>query len=97
FSRDWSSDVCSSDLSLLTRPVENHVDDRLAGLRVVNFENLRGNFDEIGVEPAFVPLGKNRRELFRAHSETVAQHTINFGDHLHEIGRASCRDREYSS
>ena len=43
--------------------VENHIDQRLAGVGIDFAENLRRDFDQITVELALVPFRENFREF----------------------------------
>src|SRR5690606_40207104 len=88
FSRDWSSDVCSSDLESV-EPLEGelasfYVDPDLA----VAGANLA---DLPFPEGSAVTMIVRGRELLAPRGNTV----ILPGDH--EIGRASCRERVKSS
>src|SRR5206468_7588834 len=82
--RDWSSDVCSSDLKLRKKYSGAHLflligDDNLAGLpNWRGFEDLRHIVTFIVLQRAFTPV---------AHEYLSVDRRI-------EIGRASCRERE---
>src|SRR5690606_40664667 len=84
FSRDWSSDVCSSDLK--PRPAL----DRLYRLRLRALSDLcrddRGNARDGGLLPG---RGRDPCDPGRCHHPHREAHE--------EIGRASCREREYMS
>src|SRR5690606_41187287 len=90
FSRDWSSDVCSSDLSLLdqAKAIANDAGDKAL---VEERRNLGVQFNEVMRQIQTVAadtsyLGVNL-------IQRSAPSDIN-GD---EIGRASCRERVYVS
>src|SRR5207302_3308659 len=83
FSRDWSSDVCSSDLLLLIAEEREGADQ--AGFR-------RGVTEIIGqhqqVQLAKPQVGRAVLMLLKV----AAEHGIHLPPEL-EIGRASCRER----
>src|SRR5699024_11831567 len=82
--RDWSSDVCSSDLDALVRLVQDW------SLRYPLAQG-QGNFGSPGNDPAAAPrytetkLATIAMEMLR----DIDQETVDFA----EIGRASCRER----
>src|SRR5690606_40040763 len=90
FSRDWSSDVCSSDLKL-TRP-------GFKGISLPYYYPWTGNLLTEYVANDAAELGV---EMTRVEFVTEANGSINFAayDELvdraasREIGRASCRER----
>src|SRR5690606_40554637 len=92
FSRDWSSDVCSSDLDVLAArpvlvgapavlPVAGLVPARVA---VVDqrVDVAVGDGEHAAAAPAVAPVGTALR------NELLAPER--------QIGRASCREREYA-
>src|SRR5690606_40196918 len=85
FSRDWSSDVCSSDLDAPGR----QVDDALETNRILGLENKA----QIGyhVLDFFAVVEPNSADNLVRHTETD-KHFFNCPG-LGEIGRASCRER----
>src|SRR5690606_39831086 len=91
FSRDWSSDVCSSDL------VVARLDD---GTGDAEF-----NADDPDAEKwKKIALGESRYDKFYYEdtpvAHKVAQHfgdSAKFDEAPYEIGRASCREREAST
>src|SRR5690606_39887294 len=78
FSRDWSSDVCSSDLGLtLDQP-------HLSALSLERLVNLVTR--DINLAGLVVVVTEHRE------SALIVRRTVNGGVHI-EIGRASCRER----
>src|SRR5262249_34362005 len=71
-------DTCS----FLTRFVEDHIHERLAGFGIHFSKDLRCDFNEITLELAFVPLFENICKLRRIHSQDVFQNRIGFTDQL---------------
>ncbi len=69
--------------ALLAGLVEDHVDHRATGNRVLGGQHLCRNLDEVGFEAALVPLGKDVGNLRRAHLQAVAKDAVDLGDHLH--------------
>src|SRR5690606_39299647 len=86
FSRDWSSDVCSSDLfAAYTEAVTARLADRVAYWCPVNEPNVHAlSGHALGVH------APDERLLFGA---LAVVHHLLLG---HEIGRASCRERGWS-
>src|SRR5690606_40681162 len=88
FSRDWSSDVCSSDLGVVSEELELAPDhrDRRAELvsRVVDEATLRGKRLLEPVEHLVEGPGEATDLVVTFHWYPLAQ-----------IGRASCREREW--
>src|SRR5690625_7838049 len=82
--RDWSSDVCSSDLGLV-----------LANEEVVN---MMDTSLEVGSSP-IIPVGMKKNGGFNAYSKVADEETFQIlQSHIRkliEIGRASCRERVY--
>src|SRR5690606_40951078 len=83
FSRDWSSDVCSSDLEL---PVHGH--HHTITLRVLLFLDVHGEVD--GAHDAVTKLLMDQR----FHGIAVNAHYLvkAVDQRVLEIGRASCRE-----
>src|SRR5699024_11995166 len=89
--RDWSSDVCSSDLMLANITREKQLRDAVMGY---NDECRWGQIDLAGqrVEPSF------REEFMLAHDKWGDEIQIADSEIVMvkvEIGRASCREREW--
>ena len=63
--------------------VEHHIDQRLAGARIFDGENLRGDLDQIRLEGSVVPVVEDPRKFVGAEAEGAVQHVISFGDELH--------------
>src|SRR3546814_4126882 len=90
---DWSSDVCSSDLTGVRRPLV-----RLEGRELAVEAQQCRRHQWLAGEEAGVVQQEARREIVRA-----VRHEVVAGDDLHdvagiepgamEIGRASCRER----
>src|SRR5207247_7300073 len=80
--RDWSSDVCSSDLEELVRV---HLPDPEPEFLVVGAEVHLVGARELGrhAEAPRLLAGERRRKIGER------------DDAVREIGRASCREREY--
>src|SRR3546814_1587232 len=80
---DWSSDVCSSDLLLVLdrRPlgVTGHGSDHLVEEQLVE----PGVGAELGME------GRHEHRALAAQDGPP----VDLGEHIDEIGRASCRER----
>src|SRR5690606_41033980 len=83
FSRDWSSDVCSSDLNVKVRVKADGT-----GVDLANVKMSINPFDEIAVEEAIRLKEKGLVEEIVVVSIGVKQ--------SQEIGRASRRERETS-
>src|SRR5690606_40689483 len=83
FSRDWSSDVCSSDLELKSR--FNHTRTLLNNL--LDWTLLQ--MDKLNLQPTRIDLHKlveeNIQLLSSVPNKQIALHN--------QIGRASCRER----
>src|SRR5690606_40689089 len=86
FSRDWSSDVCSSDLSLLVTQERKRKADLLAYLNEVDRRKL---YAKEGYSSLFRYLTEKHR-----YSESSALKRIQAARLASQIGRASCRERE---
>src|SRR5690606_40822090 len=93
FSRDWSSDVCSSDLAtaaLLVEVVRADYREQLPESETV-FELLKDFFDLTSEETKLL-MEEARAEA--DHAASLQGFTRRLHEHLSiEIGRASCRDR----
>src|SRR5690606_40730968 len=95
FSRDWSSDVCSSDLS---------AEERVGGI-VVRASGPKAPLQQRRLEAiALIPLRQVRRFHNAVHAKDSQQRVYNFIVCVFieafwiirvEIGRASCREREW--
>ena len=66
----------------MSRGIEDKVDNVITILILVA-EYVTGNFDKIGVELAFVPLGKAIVHLLIGHTEPFLHHLIGLAYHLH--------------
>src|SRR5690606_40359034 len=91
FSRDWSSDVCSSDLYEL--PAVAHDLERIHAVELVPFKAaIEAEVDMIMTAhvqfPALEPDGKPATISYRVLTELLREE-LGFN----EIGRASCRER----
>src|SRR5690606_39596229 len=92
FSRDWSSDVCSSDLKAFQPPVQ--------AIEISSYERMdlrvEGRYDGAFI---FTDFGPDRRRLRNQDvRQPIAQRFAHQALALRidvEIGRASCRDRRY--
>ncbi|QTK78616.1 hypothetical protein AT6N2_C0760 [Agrobacterium tumefaciens] len=69
--------------ALLAGLVEDQIDHRLTGDRIGGAQNLLGDFDQVGIQTALVPLAKDISDFGGTHLQTVTQDAIDFGDHLH--------------
>ena len=69
--------------ALLAGGIENHIDNRRAGFGIIGGQHGGGDFDEIGIEPALVPFGEDLADGLGLHAQPIAQHAIDFGNHLH--------------
>src|SRR5690606_40159045 len=86
FSRDWSSDVCSSDLSREA----DHVEGFAKECAVVTHYRLKNSPDGNGV--VVDPAARLEEELIvRPTSETIIWSTYKNWIQSYQIGRASCR------
>src|SRR5690606_40152968 len=88
FSRDWSSDVCSSDLDSVQRqrpwPQQILIGLRLVGQMIFNAFRAREmseSLSQLAFHDALTGLGNRRLLRDRLDQELV------------QIGRASCRER----
>src|SRR5690606_39964890 len=96
FSRDWSSDVCSSDLFWLAlREQRNAYFERPGMLWRLSVPSVT---PPLGVGEQLIEWGGAQRWLHAADAspqfaQTVRDATVAAG----EIGRASCRERLYIS
>src|SRR5690606_40102993 len=89
FSRDWSSDVCSSDLEERELLLQELVESRLGGIGAVDhIDDQHVPFLPVAVaapDPLLDPLGVPRQVVV---DEEVAELEVQ----PLEIGRASCRE-----
>src|SRR5690606_40474077 len=92
FSRDWSSDVCSSDLFKILQAVmqvNTYQKQRLLHKMEAFFDTLKGK--TIGVWGlAFKP---NTDDIREAPALELIDALLSAGAQVKEIGRASCRER----
>src|SRR5690606_41058837 len=82
FSRDWSSDVCSSDL-----------DKNMPGCAMAM---ARLDRPSVFVYGGTIQMGKNRRDVVSVF-EAVGAHSAGKLSDIEQIGRASCRESGQSS
>src|SRR5690606_39796949 len=90
FSRDWSSDVCSSDLYPHLALISDGVKRHLMRVRQVKIYTL------IRVQRRFTGSAVNQTHLLGPQVQTAPQDQAQNaarGDVSPEIGRASCRER----
>src|SRR5690606_40755165 len=88
FSRDWSSDVCSSDLkSLSLKDAEGKV-----ATVILQLADDIGKIKQGTVEIERLPYQHDLANMAGTSRETISR-TL----HTFEIGRASCRERVYIS
>src|SRR5690606_39402844 len=94
FSRDWSSDVCSSDLDQLVERTPRGMQ-----VRATTPEEILDIYEvRVTLEGAAARLAAERRtelDLLRLKSARDAMHEVEDGDDRQQIGRASCRQRGY--
>src|SRR5690606_41032130 len=84
FSRDWSSDVCSSDLHSTNRPLPP-MGGRSAPAGVLHLERRRFLWDK--------RLFERVRMVNHGIEDILLPLAFEFGADFAEIGRASCRER----
>src|SRR5690606_39495861 len=93
FSRDWSSDVCSSDLPLRVDRLKTGTPPRIDG-RSLDYGVMQVQHGD-DPAPVFSYLGSAA-----AHPRQLPCHITHTNARTHdiirEIGRASCREREES-
>ncbi len=68
--------------AFLAGGVENDIDESLAGLGVVLFENFRGDLDQVAFKVAVVPIGKDLAE-FRSGEACGFEDVVSLADELH--------------
>src|SRR5690606_40680138 len=85
FSRDWSSDVCSSDLCVIT--VITRGKDEI--LLAKNAHNTKSQM--YGLIAGFVEVGETLEDAVRR--ETLEEVGLQLKNIQYQIGRASCRER----
>src|SRR5690606_41106506 len=93
FSRDWSSDVCSSDLDFDVRPTESFLDGGFDGYRLVYAETPANPGLDICDIAAVAKAVHAAGGLFVVDNTTMTpfgQRPLDLG----EIGRAACRERQ---
>src|SRR5207302_7693742 len=93
FSRDWSSDVCSSDLQrkILSKMVDKDTTITLEGRDPLE------NTMVLNMGPQHPATHGVLRVLLRLDGETVEKCVPELGYLHREIGRASCRERVWSA
>jgi hypothetical protein len=69
--------------SLLPRLVEDHVDQRVAGLGIADREDVARDLDQVAVEHAGVPFGKDVVQLVVGHAQTIGEQAVGLADELH--------------
>ena len=69
--------------ALLSRHVENRVDQRALAVRIARAADQRRDLDEIGLQLGAVPVREDLRHLPRCQAEAVAQQRPHLGDQLH--------------
>src|SRR5690606_40924516 len=92
FSRDWSSDVCSSDLGLMTAGESGDQDRAVAWARdhgVNHFDTAPGYGDGASEANLGRALGRERDNIIVSTKVRLAEADLA----RPEIGRASCRER----
>src|SRR5690606_40883430 len=82
FSRDWSSDVCSSDLVRLVSRAVQRIDE----------DGVWSEDEHVPADVILLGTGFRASEFLMPMRVTGVD-----GVDLHEIGRASCRERVWSS
>src|SRR5690606_40360775 len=90
FSRDWSSDVCSSDL-----PASYSFGQKFESGKIYRQEKFRTMFGEISNDKIL----KSSEVIDSTSSQNSNEQKIKIlkSSEVIEIGRASCREREYNS
>ncbi len=63
--------------------VEDHIHERLAGLRVHLAEHFGGDLDQVGLQLALVPLGEHVRDLGGGLAGAAADQVVRLRDQLH--------------
>ena len=69
--------------ALLTRGVDDDVDQRLAGLVVDLAEDLRGDLDQVALEFGGVPVTEDVGDLRDRHVQGLAHEVVGLADELH--------------
>src|SRR5690606_41191098 len=90
FSRDWSSDVCSSDLG--QGSLYRHFPDRMA-LAVAVFDENVSRLEELVDAPSTTLDDFLNRVIEQALVSTAIIEMISLNRDDQQIGRASCRER----
>src|SRR5690606_39442948 len=90
FSRDWSSDVCSSDLD-----APGHVRAQVHGVtgEVARVESLRRASRDKFALPGLRAPSLDDREVAVSQADGALHDAHQIAVHADEIGRASCRER----
>src|SRR5690606_40123277 len=92
FSRDWSSDVCSSDLTGLAAPRRCRLTSPLSDMRLL--ENLRRQAATSRPPGAWTDVWLSDDSSDSAKWQTSRLHRGRLRREEPQIGRASCRERE---
>src|SRR5690606_40063048 len=96
FSRDWSSDVCSSDLMGGDITLSN--EREVGGEPVADIRSRYAGLKGIDIPLDQVPLAIDEFPvLFVAAACAEGRTVLRGAEELREIGRASCRERGSSS
>src|SRR5690606_40844550 len=89
FSRDWSSDVCSSDLNKnLERKVAERTKELEISLKEQKKTEKRLSENNLALSQALAELHRTKEELINLNDELERR-----VDSRTKIGRASCRER----
>src|SRR5690606_41169099 len=90
FSRDWSSDVCTSDLNIVLKAFEEHkIDYQIGGSFMLYLRGIKDTFKDIDImikEKDYVLVDALLSEL--GEKLEVKKDPM----FITKIGRASCRD-----
>src|SRR5690606_40423290 len=91
FSRDWSSDVCSSDLLGLDDDTVRSACARAAGEEVVEAVNLNAP-GQVVIAGHKAAVERALEELKAAGARRAVPLPVSVPSHCAQIGRASCRE-----
>ena len=69
--------------ALLFGGIDDDIDEGLAGLRVNLLEHLCGDLNQVALQLALVPFGKDVSDIRCTHAEAVAQQLVGLADQLH--------------
>src|SRR5690606_40811501 len=92
FSRDWSSDVCSSDLHANNKPLHDSVS--LEKVAEESFGFSGAQLESVMNEAAIYAMRESKKEIEQRHL-SMAIDKVMLGertDRVSKIGRASCRE-----